>query len=84
MKPIHVAVSPLTNTIFAGTVRKDGQTWGLNRTDVTGCACGAVAEHVMNNGGSMVVSLNGEPMYKISVELLNNNQPVPTEQVEGE
>ncbi len=28
MKQLHIATSPLTGTIFCGTVLKDGNTWG--------------------------------------------------------
>lgn len=46
---LHVGCSPITGTIYAGTVLKDGRTWGANKTDVTGTAIGAVCEHVMPN-----------------------------------
>lgn len=65
---IHVGCSPITGTIYAGTVLKDGRTWGANKTDVTGAAIGAVCEHVMLNGGEVQVSLNGKPKFKIIVE----------------
>lgn len=66
MKPIHVGTSPITNRIFAGTVLKCGTVWA-NKQEVTGVACGAVAEHVIANGGPVVVSVNGVPTYEISV-----------------
>jgi len=34
-KNLHVATSPLTGTIFAGSVLKDGRTWGASKKDVT-------------------------------------------------
>lgn len=67
MKKLHVATSPLTNRIYAGTVLKDGQTWGANKEDVTGAACGAVAEHVLRNGESVTVTCNGVPKFEITV-----------------
>lgn len=67
MKPIHIATSPLTNRIFAGHVLKCGSAWGANKQDVTGAACGAVCEHVMANGGTVVVSANGKPKFEITV-----------------
>jgi len=70
MKSIHVATSPLTNRIFAGSVLKDGRTWGANKQDVTGKVCGAVCEHVLTIGGPVVVSLNGVPKYEIIVKIL--------------
>ena len=35
MSQIHVFTSPLTNRIYAGTVLKNGYTWGANKQDVT-------------------------------------------------
>ena len=67
MKPIHVGTSPITNRIFAGHVLKCGNAWGAGKQDVTGAACGAVAEHVIANGGPVVVSVNGVPTYEIRV-----------------
>jgi len=67
MKNLHVGTSPLTNRIFAGTVLKDGRTWGANKSDVTGAACGAVAEHVLANKDPVIVTYNGKPKYKIMV-----------------
>ena len=52
-KQIHVATSPLTNRIYAGTVLKDGRTWGANKSDVTGEAC----EHVLANGEPVIASV---------------------------
>lgn len=71
MKKIHVGNSPLTNTIYAGTVLKDGQTWGVNKTDVTGAACGAVAEHVLANKDPVIATCNGKPKYEITVRDLS-------------
>lgn len=63
---LHIATSPLTNTIFAGTVAKDGCSWS-RKVDVTGAACGAVAEHVMAHGNPVVVTCNGKPAFEITV-----------------
>lgn len=67
---LHVGVSPITNRIYAGTVLKDGCTWGANKHDVTGAACGAVAEHVLATGQPVIVTCNGEPAFEISVRRL--------------
>lgn len=67
-KPLHVATSPLTNHIYAGHVLKDGGTWAANKKDVTGVACGAVAEYVIANGKPVIVTCNGKPKFKITVE----------------
>ena len=68
MANLHVAPSPLTNTIFCGSVSKDGMTWLSNKTDVTGEACAAVAKHVLAHGEPLVVTCNGKPAYRINVE----------------
>jgi hypothetical protein len=71
MKKLHIATSPLTNTIFAGTVLKDGQTWGANKQDVTLDALVAVAEHVIKRfGKSVVITINDKPEYEITVRKL--------------
>lgn len=67
MKKLHVGTSPLTNRIYAGHVLKSGDTWGEGKQDVTGAACGAVAEHVIANKGPVVVTCNGKPRFEISV-----------------
>ena len=73
---IHVAMSPLTGTIFAGDVIKDGRAWGVNKEDVTIEALIAVAQHVLRfkklSGEDVILSdkQNGTPQYRISVERL--------------
>ncbi|MBK1732896.1 DUF7446 family protein [Thiococcus pfennigii] len=67
MPALHVATSPLTNRIFAGRVLADGRTWGAGRADVTGAACGAVAEHIAAAGAPVVVMRNGVPKWELSV-----------------
>lgn len=67
MKPIHIGTSPITNRIFAGHVLKCGNAWGAGKQDVTGVACGAVAEHVIANGGPVTVTCNGKPRFLITV-----------------
>lgn len=72
MANLHVSVSPITNTIYAGYVLKDGRTWGSNKTDVTNEAIGSVARHIEVIGEPITVNLNGTPKYKITVEVLND------------
>ena len=67
MSKLHVSLSALTNTIYCGSVLKDGRTWGPNKTDVTGEACASVALYVLARGGSTVVTENGTPKFEISV-----------------
>lgn len=70
MKELHVGTSPLTNRIYAGTVLKDGCTWGVNKQDVTGNACAAVAQHVLANKEPVIVTANGVPKYEITIREL--------------
>lgn len=72
---VHVGTSPLTNKIYAGRLSKDGKSWGAGKVDVTGAACGAVVEHVMARGGSVVVSRNGEPAFEITVRAIAKDAP---------
>lgn len=70
---LHVGVSPLTNRIFCGNVLKSGVEWAANKQDVTGAACGAVAEHVIANKGPVIVTVNGVPKFEITVLDIANN-----------
>lgn len=70
LKKLHIGTSPLTNRIFAGRVSADGTCWLAGKVDVTGPACGAVAEHVIANGAPVVVTCNGKPAFRISVEVI--------------
>lgn len=69
-KKMHIGNSPLTNTIFAGSVLKDGKTWSSNKQDVTTDALVAVAQHGINFGRPIVITSNGEPKYEITVKEL--------------
>lgn len=73
MKQLHVAPSPITNRIFCGHVLRDGLTWGANKTDVTGEACAAVAQHALAFGGTTTVTANGVPKWEITVRELPPN-----------
>jgi hypothetical protein len=70
---IHVGTSPLTNTIFAGGVLKDGMTWAANKQDVTIDALVAVAQHVENFGKPVEIRNGdtGKIEYRITVEKLD-------------
>ena len=72
MKKLHVATSPLTNTIFAGGVLKDGMTWAANKQDVTIEALVAVAQHVDRFGKPVEITMadTGQVEYRITVEKL--------------
>lgn len=69
-KKLHVATSPLSNTIFAGTILKDGRTWSASKQDVTTDALVAVAEHVLAFGKPVVITKDGVPEFEITVKLL--------------
>ena len=73
MKNFHIATSPLTGTIFAGTTIKNGKMWGSNKKDMTIEALVAVAEHAIHfkekHGQDITISKpNGQPEFKIIVE----------------
>ena len=68
-RKIHVGCSPLTGTIFAGTVLKDGRTWGTGKQDVTIDALVAVAEHATKFGRPVeITGPDGKLEYRITVE----------------
>jgi len=70
MKKLHIAASPLTGTIFAGTVLKSG-TWATGKQDLTIDALVAVAEHGLKFGKPIEISApDGKPEYRITVERL--------------
>ena len=66
-KKLHVGCSPLSGTIYAGTLDRTGRCWS-SKQDVTGAAVGAVCEHVLLKQGEVRVSLNGKPKFIIKVE----------------
>lgn len=70
-KKIHVATSPLTGCIFAGTLLKDNRTWGANKCDVTIESIVAVARHGLHFGEPIIISkLDGTPEFEITVRSL--------------
>lgn len=67
---LHVAASPMSGSIFAGTVLNAG-TWGANKKDVTIDCCVAVARHGLHFGEPIIISkADGTPEFKITVEEL--------------
>lgn len=46
MAQYHVGCSPITGTIYAGTVNKKGDSW-LNKSDATEEAVAAVRDHLV-------------------------------------
>ncbi len=70
MKPLHIANSYLTNTIYAGRVLKSGL-WAAGKQDVTPEALLAVAEHTVGFGLPIVLfDEDGTPRYRIIIEQL--------------
>ena len=70
-KQIHVAMSPLTGTIFAGHVLRGGLFWESGKQDVTMEALVAVAQHVERFGQPVeIYRENGSIEYRITVEKL--------------
>ena len=61
-----VGCSPLTSTIFAGKLLKDGRTWSASRQDVTDTAVGAVAQHLIQLDEKMQFTYKGEK-YELKV-----------------
>lgn len=65
---LRVAVSPLTNTIFAGTTLKDG-VWASGKQDVTMDTLISVAEHVKTFGKPVkITDKKGKLIYTITVK----------------
>lgn len=70
MQKLHVGCSPLTGTIFAGKILKDGRTWAKGKEDVTIEALVAVAQHALKFGNPVEISrADGIGVeYRITVE----------------
>ena len=68
-KKIHVGTSPLTGTIFAGAILKDG-TWAAGKQDVTMDALVAVAQHCVHFGMPVEITCDGKIEYRITVEVV--------------
>lgn len=67
-KKLRVSTSPLSNTIFAGTILKDGRTWSASKQDVTTDALVAVAYHVLAFGKPVLITNDGKPEFEITVK----------------
>lgn len=74
MKKLHIAASPLTGTIFAGTLLKDGRTWAQGKQDVTIEALVAVAEHGEKFGKPIEITSGERLLYRITVESFLNGE----------
>ncbi len=66
MKNFKVGCSPLTSTLYAGNVLKNGN-WGNVKHDVTDTAVIAVAQHLLQLNQKMQFNYQGKE-YEIKVE----------------
>jgi hypothetical protein len=71
MSKITVAKSPLTNTIYAGSVSKGGTSFLSDKTDVTSACLQAVIDFV-GPGYCQTINVDGKPKYEITVKELNS------------
>ena len=74
-RKLHVGTSPLTGSIYAGALLKDGRTWASGKQDVTIESLVSVAEHALlfeaMHGGPIIVSkADGTPEFEITVKRL--------------
>lgn len=67
----RVAVSPLTNNIYAGRVK--GHLWSGQKHDVTIDCLVAVSQHVLRFGKPVVITKeDGTPEFEITVKKLGD------------
>ena len=69
-KKMIVGCSPLTATIFAGTLLSDCKRWSANKQDVTDTAVGAVAQHLVQKQESLEFEMNGKKYRMQVVEII--------------
>lgn len=69
MKIKTMGASPLTGTIYYGTLNTEKGMWVGNMIDVTDIACSAVAEHLMHKKISKVYGLKNGKELVLSVEV---------------
>tara|TARA_R110001583_G_scaffold195165_1_gene369767 strand:- start:3242 stop:3478 length:237 start_codon:yes stop_codon:yes gene_type:complete len=71
-KKLRIGTSLLTNRVFAGTLLKDGRTWGASKQDVTVEATAAVVEHCLGheklNDGEKVALTDGKTKWTITIK----------------
>ncbi|ECH6755297.1 TPA: hypothetical protein ACGT6A_002292 [Salmonella enterica] len=64
-----MGASPLTGTIYYGTLNTEKGMWIGKKTDVTDMACRAVAEHLMHKKISRVYELHDGKELVLSVAI---------------
>ena len=75
MTKIRIGCSPITGTIYAGSVSKNGL-WGKNKVDVTNEALNAVSQSLLQTDEVLRFKYEGE-WYELSVKKIqggNNEQ----------
>jgi len=68
MGKLVVSVSPLSNRIIAGSLLKNGYTYGANKTDVTEEAVASVALHLQKSNQSLEFTLKNGKRYILKVQ----------------
>ncbi len=67
MKKYHIGTSSMTNIIYGGRVKKNTNQW-LEKEDLTAEALFAVAEHVVEFGDVVKLTIDNELKYEITVK----------------
>lgn len=65
----HMGASPVTGTIYSGTLDTEKGMWVGRKTDVTEMACTAVAEHLMVKKISKVMQLKDGREAVLNLEI---------------
>ncbi len=66
MTNFKVGCSPLTSTIYAGNVLKNGS-WGAGKKDVTDSAVRAVAQHLLQKEEMLEFQYKNGKKYRLQV-----------------
>ena len=72
MSKIRIGCSPLTGTIYAGSVSKTGL-WGNNKYDVTQEAVKAVAQNLLQTNEKLQFKYEGD-WYELSVKKIQGGE----------
>lgn len=67
-----MGTSPLTGTIYYGTLDTEKSRWVGTKTDVKEMACSAVAEHLFRNDTSKTYKLSDGRELWLSVEIIES------------
>lgn len=65
-KKLTLGVSPITRTVYAGSLLKCGTVWAANKTDVTQEFMGCIKEYIGINN-EMTVTSGGVPQFVVRV-----------------